>query len=102
LRYARWELRYWNSAPSRHSLLSREQSREGARFSIPAALHVIVGCVRPNGIAAKEDRLTAFFGGRELFVATDRRFPGPPGKVGLWTRADSMTWFESLKIGYLD
>jgi hypothetical protein len=36
------------------------------------------------------------------FVAIDRRFPGPLGKVGLWTRADSMTWFESLKIGSLD
>jgi hypothetical protein len=54
------------------------------------------------GIAAREDRLTVFFDDRELFVATDRRFPGPPGKVGLWTQADSMTLFESLKIGSLD
>jgi hypothetical protein len=54
------------------------------------------------GIAAKDDRLTVFFDGRELFVATDRRFPGPPGKVGLWTQADSMTLFESLKIGSLE
>ena len=54
------------------------------------------------GIAARDERLTIFFDGRELFVATDRRFPGPPGKVGLWTRADSITWFESLKIGSLD
>jgi hypothetical protein len=53
-------------------------------------------------IAARDERLTIFFDGRELFVATDRRFPGPPGKVGLWTNADSMTWFESLKIGSLD
>jgi len=54
------------------------------------------------GIAAKDERLTIFFDGRELFVATDRRFPGPPGKVGLWTKADSMTWFESLKISSLN
>jgi hypothetical protein len=54
------------------------------------------------GIAAKDDRLTVLFDGRELFVATDRRFPGPPGKVGLWTQADSMTWFESLKIEALN
>jgi hypothetical protein len=54
------------------------------------------------GIAARDDRLTVFFNGRELFVATDRRFPGPAGKVGLWTRADSMTLFESLNIGSLD
>ena len=53
------------------------------------------------GIAARDDRLTVFFDGRELFAATDRRFPGPPGKVGLWTQADSMTLFESLTIGSL-
>jgi hypothetical protein len=71
----------------------------------------MIGCMEINvsgqawhtlGIAARDDRLTVFFDGRELFVATDRRFPGPPGKVGLWTKADSMTWFESLKIGSPD
>jgi hypothetical protein len=54
------------------------------------------------GIAARDDRLTVLFDGRELFVASDRRLPGPPGKVGLWTQADSMTRFESLKIGSFD
>ena len=54
------------------------------------------------GIAARDDRLTVLFDGRELFVASDRRLPAPPGKVGLWTRADSMTLFESLKIESLD
>jgi hypothetical protein len=54
------------------------------------------------GIAARGDRLTVFFDGRELFVATDRRFPGPPGHAGLWTQADSMTLFESLTIGSPD
>ena len=53
------------------------------------------------GVAASEDRLTVFFDGKELFVATDRRFPGPPGKVGLWTQADSMTLFESLEVSAL-
>jgi hypothetical protein len=53
------------------------------------------------GIAASQDRLTVFFDGKELFVATDRRFPGPPGKVGIWTQADSTTFFESLEISSL-
>jgi hypothetical protein len=53
------------------------------------------------GIAVSEDRLTIFFDGKELFVATDRRFPGPPGKVGLWTQADSMTLFEALEVSPL-
>jgi hypothetical protein len=80
-------------------------------YRVVAGKRDIIGCMEVNvssqawhtlGIAARDDRLTVSFDGRELFVATDRRFPGPPGKVGLWTRADNMTWFESLKIGSLD
>jgi hypothetical protein len=52
-------------------------------------------------IAASEDRLTVIFDGRELFVATDRRRPAPPGKVGLWTEADSTTVFESFEVSAL-
>jgi hypothetical protein len=51
VRYSQWASSQLDSPPSRQSLLSREQSREGARFSIPAALRVLVGCVWPNGIA---------------------------------------------------
>ncbi len=54
------------------------------------------------GLAARDNYLTVFFDGRELFAATDRRLPGPPGKVGLWVQADSMTLFESLKIESID
>jgi hypothetical protein len=80
-------------------------------YRVVAGRREMIGCMEVNvsglawhtlGIAARDDRLTVFFDGRELFVATDRRFPGPPGKVGLWTKADSMTLFESLKIGSLD
>jgi hypothetical protein len=80
-------------------------------YRVVAGKRQAIGCMEVNvssqawhtlGIAARDDRLTVFFDGRELFVATDRRLPGPPGKVGLWTPADSMIWFESLKIGSLD
>jgi hypothetical protein len=54
------------------------------------------------GIAARDDRFTVFFDSRELFVATDRRFPDPAGNVGLWTQADSLTLFENLNIGSLE
>jgi hypothetical protein len=54
------------------------------------------------GIAARDERLTISFDGTELFVTVDRRFPRPPGKVGLWTKADSTAWFESLQIVSLD
>ncbi|MGY4432872.1 hypothetical protein ACVWWO_005349 [Bradyrhizobium sp. F1.13.1] len=53
------------------------------------------------GISANGDRFTVFFDGRELFVATDRRFPGPPGKIGLWTQADSTPLFESLEVSII-
>jgi hypothetical protein len=80
-------------------------------YRVVAGRREMIGCMEINvsgqawhtlGIAARDDRLTVFFDDRELFVATDRRFPGPPGKVGLWTQADSMIVFESLKIGSLD
>lgn len=80
-------------------------------YRVVAGKRQMIGCMEVNvpgqewhtlGIAARDERLTVFFDDRELFVALDRRFPGPPGRVGLWTKADSMTWFESLKIGSLD
>jgi hypothetical protein len=53
------------------------------------------------GVSANGDRFTVFFDGKELFVATDRRLPGPPGKIGLWTHADSMPLFEVLEVSPL-
>jgi len=53
------------------------------------------------GIAARDDRFIILFDGRELFGATDGRLPGP-GRVGLWTKADSVTSFESINIKSLD
>jgi hypothetical protein len=80
-------------------------------YRIVAGKRQMIGCMEINvlghewhtlGLAATDDRLTVSFDDRELFVTADRRFPGPPGRVGLSTRADSMTWFESLKISSLD
>jgi hypothetical protein len=53
------------------------------------------------GVAARDDRFIILFNGRELFGATDATFLGP-GRVGMWTKADSVTWFESIKIKSLD
>jgi hypothetical protein len=43
------------------------------------------------------DQFTIGFDGATLFTTTDRTFPGP-GKVALWTKADSITYFDSLTI----
>jgi hypothetical protein len=53
------------------------------------------------GIAARDDRFIILFDGRELFGATDGTLRGP-GRIGLWTKADSVTRFESITIKSLD
>jgi hypothetical protein len=39
-----------------------------------------------------------FFDGELLFTAKDDTF-ADAGKVGLWTKADSVTWFDDLRFG---
>jgi hypothetical protein len=47
------------------------------------------------GLRVEGDRLTVSLDGRELFGATDRTF-AQTGRVGLWTKADSLTHFDDL------
>lgn len=51
-------------------------------------------------LRAQGDRFTVSFNGEQLFTATDSKFPGP-GKVALWTKADSVTHFDRLEIDAL-
>jgi hypothetical protein len=53
------------------------------------------------GVIARGERFTILFDGRELFSATDTTFPAA-GKIGLWTKADSVTWFEHITIKPLE
>jgi hypothetical protein len=62
---------------------------------------VASGAWHTLGVTARDDRFIILFNGRELFGATDPTLPGP-GKVGLWTKADSVSWFESIRIKSLD
>jgi hypothetical protein len=48
-------------------------------------------------LRAVGDRFTVHFDNELLFEATDRRITGP-GRVALWTKADSMTEFVDLTI----
>ncbi len=43
------------------------------------------------------DRLSVSFNGKPLLTHSDRTFAGP-GKVALWTKADSVTHFDRLEI----
>ena len=48
-------------------------------------------------LRAVGDRFTVFFDGEQLFEATDRRL-GEPGRIALWSKADSITEFVDLAV----
>jgi hypothetical protein len=52
-------------------------------------------------LRAEGDRFTVSFDGKQLFTAQDNTFTGA-GRVGLWTKADSVTYFDAIAIAPLD
>jgi len=48
-------------------------------------------------LKAEGDRFTVSYDGNELYAANDATF-ADAGKVALWTKADSVTYFGSLTI----
>ena len=62
--------------------------------------------VAPNvwhtlALKAKGDRFSISYDSKMLFTAEDNTFAGP-GKVALWTKADSVTHFDTIVITPLD
>jgi len=53
------------------------------------------------GLRAEGDRFTISFEGKQLLTARDNTFAGP-GKVALWTKADSVTHFDMITITPLE
>ncbi len=53
------------------------------------------------GLRAEGDRFTVSFDGKPLFTAEDKTFANP-GRVALWTKADSVTHFDTISITPLD
>jgi hypothetical protein len=49
------------------------------------------------GLRAEGDHFTVSFDGKELFSADDKTFAAG-GKVALWTKADSVTHFDTIVI----
>jgi hypothetical protein len=49
------------------------------------------------GLKAEGDKFTVMFDGKTLYTASDRTFTGA-GCVALWTKADSVTRFDSIAI----
>ena len=48
-------------------------------------------------LAARGSRFEVFLEGKSLFSATDTAFTSA-GRVALWTKADSVTYFDDLRI----
>ncbi len=53
------------------------------------------------GLRAEGEHFTVSFDGKTLFTAHDKTFTDF-GKVGLWTKADSVTHFDAISITPLD
>ena len=49
------------------------------------------------GLRADGDRFNVTFDGKQLFVTADRTFP-EAGRIALWTKADSVTRFDQIRI----
>jgi len=53
------------------------------------------------GVRVQGNLFTVFLDGQELYQVEDDTFVDA-GKVGLWTKADSVTWFDDLEVQVLD
>jgi hypothetical protein len=52
-------------------------------------------------LEAREDSFEIYWNGQKVIVAHDATFK-EAGKVGLWTKADSITYFDDLNVDSLD
>jgi hypothetical protein len=52
-------------------------------------------------LKAEGDHFSTSYDGKMLFTAEDNTFAGP-GKVALWTKADSVIHFDTIAITPLD
>lgn len=43
------------------------------------------------------NKIIYYYNGQKKIEATDETFKDP-GKVGLWTKADSVTYFDDLRV----
>lgn len=69
----------------------RREQLEGANVKVaPNEWHTL-------GLKAEGDRFTVTYNGKQLYTATDSTFAAA-GKIGLWTKADSVTRFDRIEI----
>ena len=72
----------------------RREQLDGANLKVtPNEWHTL-------GLRAEGNRFTVSFDGRKLFSATDKTF-AKAGGVALWTKSDSVTRFDQVKMTVL-
>jgi hypothetical protein len=69
----------------------RRQEISGARAKVTSnEWHAL-------GLKAEDNHFIISFDGKQLYTAKDAAIAGP-GRVGLWTKADSVTSFDRISI----
>lgn len=58
---------------------------------------VATGAWHELAAEARGDHFTVYWDGQEIMAADDQTFR-EPGKVGVWTKADSVTYFDNLRV----
>lgn len=48
-------------------------------------------------LSVKDDLFTVYLNDKELFQVSDKTFPDA-GKIGLWTKADAVTYFDDFQV----
>ena len=73
--------------------------QNGVRMPVlPAATHEIpVNAWTILKVSARGDRFQVYLDHRRILQGIDRTF-GAAGKVGLWTEADSVTYFDDFRV----
>jgi hypothetical protein len=64
---------------------------EGVSLKVPSDTWQVLG------LRAEGNKFTITLNGKDLFTATDQTFTGP-GRVALWTKADSVTHFDQMAV----
>jgi hypothetical protein len=69
----------------------RREQLEGANIKVtPNEWHTL-------GLRAEGERFTVTYDGKTLYSATDKTFASA-GQIALWTKADSVTRFDQIKV----
>ena len=81
----------WKRCPSIHRAKRLPSRSYGVKHDIPT------GQWNALRVVFKDNLFTVFLNGERLFEAEDQTFT-EAGKVGLWTKADSLTYFADFSF----